>query len=167
MEDVKKCPYCSEEILETAQKCKHCGEWLNNNASNILNPQPEKTFTLWGEVSSLTKDEVTINGIPKISKLCKIWNIINSLFLLIPMLLMSFPDKWGYSELNFYSLLGAIFALFTLIFAIGSNTKTRKFALACSAIVVFTGKFRVLLLPAVPLLVFTLISMLSNYKKQV
>lgn len=26
--DIRQCPYCSEEILSTAKKCKHCGEWL-------------------------------------------------------------------------------------------------------------------------------------------
>lgn len=26
----KECPYCGEEILSIAKKCKHCGEWLDN-----------------------------------------------------------------------------------------------------------------------------------------
>lgn len=28
---MKTCPYCGEEILAVAKKCKHCGEWLNND----------------------------------------------------------------------------------------------------------------------------------------
>ena len=28
MENTKNCPYCGQEILNTAKKCKHCGKWL-------------------------------------------------------------------------------------------------------------------------------------------
>ncbi|MEI8129751.1 MAG: hypothetical protein WCG95_09080 [bacterium] len=28
--EMTKCPYCQEEIITGAQKCKHCGEWLNS-----------------------------------------------------------------------------------------------------------------------------------------
>ena len=34
MAEVKKCPFCSEEILAAAKKCKHCGEWLDR-ADNV------------------------------------------------------------------------------------------------------------------------------------
>ena len=29
-----KCPYCGEEIMAAAKKCKHCGEWLDNSHRN-------------------------------------------------------------------------------------------------------------------------------------
>lgn len=29
MTEIKRCPFCGEEIMAIAQKCKHCGEWLN------------------------------------------------------------------------------------------------------------------------------------------
>lgn len=30
-EETKICPYCGEQILKVAIKCKHCGEWLDEN----------------------------------------------------------------------------------------------------------------------------------------
>lgn len=38
--ETKRCPYCGEVILAVAQKCKHCGEWLNKE-SNTLQPKEE------------------------------------------------------------------------------------------------------------------------------
>lgn len=34
MKEKKTCPFCGEEIMITAQKCKHCGEWLNKTQRN-------------------------------------------------------------------------------------------------------------------------------------
>lgn len=36
----KVCPYCGEEILVVAKKCKHCGEWLDNEIEKEKIPCP-------------------------------------------------------------------------------------------------------------------------------
>ena len=33
-EETKRCPYCGEEILAIARKCKHCGSWLDEQSEN-------------------------------------------------------------------------------------------------------------------------------------
>ncbi len=38
----KKCPFCSEEILADALKCKHCGEWVNHNPNQTTIGQNKK-----------------------------------------------------------------------------------------------------------------------------
>ena len=30
-----RCPHCSEKILSTARKCKHCGEWLQSPGAAV------------------------------------------------------------------------------------------------------------------------------------
>ena len=39
MSETKICPHCGGEILAVAKKCKHCGQWLDENA-----PKPSLTL---------------------------------------------------------------------------------------------------------------------------
>jgi hypothetical protein len=41
MNDVKKCPFCGEEILAAAKKCKHCGKWIEE-IDNYPNSQEQQ-----------------------------------------------------------------------------------------------------------------------------
>ena len=41
-EETKRSPYCGEEILAVAKKCKHCGEWLDKEETKICSVCGEK-----------------------------------------------------------------------------------------------------------------------------
>lgn len=56
MNETKVCPYCGEEILAVAKKCKHCGEWLDKPK------QPQKSCPVCGE---------TIDAKAEICPFCK------------------------------------------------------------------------------------------------
>lgn len=40
-EEMKKCPYCDEEIKMEAKKCRYCGEWLEQESHQIPTPPTE------------------------------------------------------------------------------------------------------------------------------
>ena len=48
----KRCPFCSETILKTANKCKHCGEFLNKP------PPISKTDTKGQDIIEVKKENV-------------------------------------------------------------------------------------------------------------
>ena len=43
MEQTTKCPYCGEEILAVAKKCKHCGEWLDKDVEPTSHAESQST----------------------------------------------------------------------------------------------------------------------------
>lgn len=51
MQSIINCPFCNGEIISTAKKCKHCGEWVNQVHS------PNHTHTPKAMSSSVNGDE--------------------------------------------------------------------------------------------------------------
>lgn len=79
--ETKLCPYCGEEILTTAKKCKHCGEWLEPKDA------PEST-TLSDNTSVSTSTETAAQTEPdsvnykKIISLCWVVTVSSVLYLI-------------------------------------------------------------------------------------
>ena len=60
MEETKKCPYCGEEILAVAKKCKHCKKWLTDSEREIEPVDNNEPEIVDGEIS----DSIEVNETP-------------------------------------------------------------------------------------------------------
>lgn len=107
MSEMKQCPYCGEDILATAIKCKHCGEWLVESMVNEKqNEKADCTET------DLTERRDKPLQIPRGSKF---WGWFAGIFLFIaaPSLNDKFP---GYGPMLFAGLFDLAFFWGFLLF---------------------------------------------------
>ena len=90
-QQTKNCPYCGEEILAVAKKCKHCGEWLETKE------EKETASAISAEVTPKT-EEIPVNQQAAEQPTSKVA-----------------PVESGYASNNVKLILGAITALFMIL----------------------------------------------------
>jgi hypothetical protein len=67
MEKTKRCPYCGEEILAIAKKCKHCGEWFDEPSTHMSTSTLETEFkdnSATEETASIDDEKTFSQNIP-------------------------------------------------------------------------------------------------------
>jgi hypothetical protein len=57
--ETKECPYCSEAILESARKCRHCGEYLDRELRRTAGRDRRQSVAARAAVAKARKDANT------------------------------------------------------------------------------------------------------------
>lgn len=58
---MKKCPFCSEEIQDSAKQCRHCGEWLIESENLSHDSNDHNSVSLGWNIQTDSKDTLEQN----------------------------------------------------------------------------------------------------------
>jgi len=109
MEETKRCPYCGEEILATAKKCKHCGEWLEEgnlpNSAELTEANQPADNVLEPSETAQAIDAPLLEGVETLS------NILMVVCLLALFGMMAY----GFDLDSFNKRISSFFSIFTIL----------------------------------------------------
>ena len=84
----KNCPYCGEEIFAIAKKCKHCGEWLEEQENILTDEEIERIAEEAANEAIASMEEIEA----KRNKISIIINAVVIVFIGV-LLLLTVPDE--------------------------------------------------------------------------
>ena len=106
----KHCPYCDEEIMFDAKKCKHCGEWLTEEDRMVNEPLPPKKGYIIGAL---------VGGIIAAAICTILWILVvgltayeHSAYALVVGIIVGFAVRWtGRGETTWFGIMASICAI--------------------------------------------------------
>ena len=120
-EETKKCPFCGEEILTVAVKCKHCQSMLDGSEQNkeVKVTGTDPMAALHTPIKGKSKGKLTFIGIVGI-----IWGFLMVIATVHGMVTASYDDEIG--SLFFPLLVGVGFIIASFLWARKPVKKIKK-----------------------------------------
>lgn len=110
--ETKHCPYCGEEILSNARKCKHCGEWLTEE-DRLANFQPDEEESKGYIIGAI------VGGVISMVLCAFLWVLVvewtayeHSAYALVVGAIVGFAVRWtGRGETVWFGIIAAVCAV--------------------------------------------------------